>query len=58
MKKSKIMLLLAGLFTFLLFIGCGRDEQTPTTSAESGSKAEVTSGELNDEQVENIVRLS
>jgi hypothetical protein len=48
MKKNKIMFLLVGLFTFLLL----------TTSAESGSKAEVTSGELSDEQIENIVRLS
>lgn len=58
MKSGKIIVLLVGLLTFLLLLGCGKDEPTQTTKAVPISKAEATSGELTDEQVENIVRRS
>jgi len=57
MKYCKIIVLLAGLLTFLAFSGCGSDVPAPATSAGPGSKVEAAV-ELTDAQVENIVRRS
>jgi hypothetical protein len=58
MKSGKIIVLLVGLLTFLLLLGCGKDEPTPTTNAVPGSKVKATAVELTDAQIENIVRRS
>jgi hypothetical protein len=58
MKSGKIIVLLAGLLTFLLLLGCSNDEPVPTTTAELGSKVEAAAVELTEAQIENIVRRS
>jgi len=58
MRTKNIVVLLAGLLSFLLLSGCGKDEPAPTTDAGSGSKVESADVELDDAQIENIVRRS
>jgi hypothetical protein len=58
MKTSKIILLLAGLITFLLLTGCSKEEQPQTLQAEKAAKPEAADVDLTDEQIEDIVRRS
>lgn len=58
MKTNKIILLLTVLLTFLLLLGCSKDEPAPTTGAGPDNKAEAITPELTDSQIEDIVRRS
>ena len=48
MRINNILVLLAGLLSFLLLSGCSKDEPAPTTDAGSGSKVDATAVELTD----------
>jgi hypothetical protein len=49
---------MAGMFMFLLLTSCSSEEPAQTPQAENASKPEAAVVELNDEQIENIVRRS
>ena len=55
MKIFRLMTVLTSLFAILFLVGCGNEGPSQTASVEPGT---TTSGELTDEQIENIVRRS
>ena len=55
MKKIKLTTLFASLVVLLVMAGCGKEDSASMTATETDK---VSSGNLTDEQIENIVRRS